>query len=207
MTTLDQYDNIFILYDAINDRKVAVKELYEELENMLDINGNVYEVVNKALIEVSLCKLLKEKYDEGNESIVQIYDVKSKDKFHYVHMEYGIPLKWLWDNDIHVDEQRLMNDLDIQHKFLIENNIRHNDIHEGNIIFCKDRYFKLIDFGQSQISETKLEKPETILGLTMGLKKNKENTIPFDEQYWTDKIDDLSYICYVDTENKKEHFS
>lgn len=130
---------VYLAYDKLEDRWVAIKILKEEFSGNSDFLRR-FRNESKAIALLSC------------ENIVKIFDVSFGDKLQYIVMEYldGITLKQYieqqgtirWQEAMHFMVQ-ILTALECAH----EKGIIHRDIKPQNIILMRDGTIKVTDFG------------------------------------------------------------
>lgn len=130
---------VYLAYDRLEDRWVAIKILKEEFSTNSDFLRR-FRNESKAIALLSC------------DNIVKIFDVSFGDKIQYIVMEYldGITLKQYieqqgtvrWQEAIHFMTQ-ILTALECAHK----KDIIHRDIKPQNIILLSDGTIKVTDFG------------------------------------------------------------
>lgn len=138
--------NVYLCYDTIDDREVAIKILKDEFLNNDDFIRR-FKNESKAIAVLS------------HPNIVKVIDVSFGDMIQYIVMEYidGITLKEYialqgvidWKETLHLTTQILKA---LQHAH--ENGIIHRDIKPQNIMLLQDGTIKVTDFGIARFSST-----------------------------------------------------
>src|SRR5699024_2764671 len=149
--------NVYLAWDTILDREVAVKVLRTEY-------ANETEFITRFDREAQAASSLT------HPNIVSIYDVGEEDDVLYMVMEYidGMTLKEYIQNyhPIPVDQAiDIMKQIASAIALAHEHNIVHRDIKPQNILIDNDGNVKVTDFGIAMaISSTALTQTNSILG-------------------------------------------
>ncbi|WP_099204324.1 Stk1 family PASTA domain-containing Ser/Thr kinase [Scatolibacter rhodanostii] len=149
---------VYLAYDKLDDRWVAIKILKEEFSSNSDFLRR-FRNESKAIALLSC------------DNIVKIFDVSFGDKIQYIVMEYldGITLKQYieqqgtirWQEAIHFMNQ-ILTALECAH----EKGIIHRDIKPQNVILMSNGTIKVTDFGIARFlqSETQTMTTDVAIG-------------------------------------------
>ncbi|WP_067838718.1 Stk1 family PASTA domain-containing Ser/Thr kinase [Amphibacillus sediminis] len=149
--------NVYLGYDTILEREVAIKALRLEYANDEEFIRRFHREAQSA---TSL----------SHPNIVNIYDVDEEDDIYYMVMEYvdGMTLKrYIQQNGpISVEETiDIMQQISAAIEHAHENHIVHRDIKPQNIMINSEKQVKVADFGIAlALSATSLTQTNSVLG-------------------------------------------
>ncbi|MDR0690594.1 MAG: Stk1 family PASTA domain-containing Ser/Thr kinase [Streptococcaceae bacterium] len=149
--------NVFLAYDLILDRDVAIKVLRFNFQND---PVTIRRFQREALATTELV----------HPNIVQVYDVGKEDGMQYLAMEYicGMDLKKYIKQNFPISNEeivKIMQEILAGITVAHDHQIIHRDLKPQNILISEDRQIKITDFGIAiTVNETSITQTNSMLG-------------------------------------------